>query len=477
MESERQQRKVSSSSSSGVCTPGEDEETFSCSSSFPPFSPEASSSLPGEESLQPVRSLLPSPESLLLPSSNQSEGSMSRNIVSSSCSPPPSPSPLPLPEERGCVSLLGSSRRGDGDSFERDQELSADLRGLREAGEEEEESRREEWRARGRAEAEEKEERRSMENQVESLGDVAPPDDDEQILVPFFRAGARAGGGDFPSSPIIEMESPPPQTIEAPPRRKRLMIERVVLENFKSYGKKKVIGPFHKVRKEEPPEHLQHALSFSFRVFPSVPVCLFCLSKHFTAIVGPNGSGKSNVIDAMLFVFGRRAQQIRLKNVLELIHNSASPSFSSSASPAEGKKHPPKSTSSSASSSSIQSARVTIFFQEIIDTVRLPARQQAPPPLDFFFFGLREKARTFRQCSILHAAFGEDRPPLSFLLRVARASPPLSLSLALSRPNAYGAVRDCLGHHVYVYLSIYLALSICPSICLSIYVYMGIFRS
>lgn len=30
----------------------------------------------------------------------------------------------------------------------------------------------------------------------------------------------------------------------------------------------------------------------------------------FSAVVGPNGSGKSNVIDAMLFVFGRRAKQV-----------------------------------------------------------------------------------------------------------------------------------------------------------------------
>lgn len=27
-------------------------------------------------------------------------------------------------------------------------------------------------------------------------------------------------------------------------------------------------------------------------------------------MVGPNGSGKSNVIDAMLFVFGKRAKQV-----------------------------------------------------------------------------------------------------------------------------------------------------------------------
>ena len=32
-------------------------------------------------------------------------------------------------------------------------------------------------------------------------------------------------------------------------------------------------------------------------------------------MVGPNGSGKSNVIDAMLFVFGKRAKQLRLNKV------------------------------------------------------------------------------------------------------------------------------------------------------------------
>jgi structural maintenance of chromosome 4 len=38
--------------------------------------------------------------------------------------------------------------------------------------------------------------------------------------------------------------------------------------------------------------------------------------------VGPNGSGKSNVIDAMLFVFGKRAKKLRLNKVSELIHSS-----------------------------------------------------------------------------------------------------------------------------------------------------------
>lgn len=70
----------------------------------------------------------------------------------------------------------------------------------------------------------------------------------------------------------------------------RLMITKMVLENFKSYAGVQEIGPFH---------------------------------KRFSSIVGPNGSGKSNVIDALLFVFGKRAKQLRLSKVAELIHKSS----------------------------------------------------------------------------------------------------------------------------------------------------------
>jgi structural maintenance of chromosome 4 len=69
----------------------------------------------------------------------------------------------------------------------------------------------------------------------------------------------------------------------------RLIITKMVLENFKSYGGVKEIGPFH---------------------------------SSMSAVVGPNGSGKSNVIDALLFVFGKRASKLRLKKVSELIHKS-----------------------------------------------------------------------------------------------------------------------------------------------------------
>eukprot|EP00966_Prymnesium_polylepis_P141319 3263702-Prymnesium_polylepis.1 len=61
------------------------------------------------------------------------------------------------------------------------------------------------------------------------------------------------------------------------------------LENFKSYYGKVTIGPFN---------------------------------KNMTSVVGPNGSGKSNVFDAMIFVFGFGAKQMRQSKVSDLIHDS-----------------------------------------------------------------------------------------------------------------------------------------------------------
>ncbi|KAG1358997.1 structural maintenance of chromosomes protein 4 [Cocos nucifera] len=92
-------------------------------------------------------------------------------------------------------------------------------------------------------------------------------------------------------------------------RKPRLFIREMVLRNFKSYAGEQRIGPFH---------------------------------KSFSAVVGPNGSGKSNVIDAMLFVFGKRAKQMRLNKVSELIHNSSN-------------------------HQNLESAGVSVYFQEIID--------------------------------------------------------------------------------------------------------------
>ena len=103
------------------------------------------------------------------------------------------------------------------------------------------------------------------------------------------------------------------------------MIAKVELENFKSYFGTKVIGPLH---------------------------------KNFTAVVGPNGSGKSNLIESLLFVFGKRAKQMRLNKLAELIHRST--------------EHP-----------NCLNASVRVSFQEIIDHEDDPDYYQVIPGTQF----------------------------------------------------------------------------------------------
>lgn len=98
------------------------------------------------------------------------------------------------------------------------------------------------------------------------------------------------------------------------------MITKMQLQNFKSYAGKVEIGPFHQC---------------------------------FSAVVGPNGSGKSNVIDALLFVFGKRASKLRLKKVSELVHRSAS-------------------------FPDLDTATVSVFFHEIYDDDDASDRDAAP---------------------------------------------------------------------------------------------------
>lgn len=66
-------------------------------------------------------------------------------------------------------------------------------------------------------------------------------------------------------------------------------IEKIILKNFKSFGKKAEI-PFY---------------------------------KGFTVITGPNGSGKSNVIDSILFCLGlsTSTKQLRAERLTDLVHN------------------------------------------------------------------------------------------------------------------------------------------------------------
>eukprot|EP00897_Mesotaenium_endlicherianum_P000577 jgi/Mesen1/1051/ME000122S00048 len=63
-------------------------------------------------------------------------------------------------------------------------------------------------------------------------------------------------------------------------------IQRLEIDNFKSYKGHQVIGPF----------------------------------KNFTAIIGPNGAGKSNLMDAISFVLGVRSMQLRGSQLKDLIY-------------------------------------------------------------------------------------------------------------------------------------------------------------
>ena len=72
----------------------------------------------------------------------------------------------------------------------------------------------------------------------------------------------------------------------------------MVLEDFKSYAGRQIIGSFH---------------------------------GNFTSVVGPNGSGKSNLIESMLFIFGFNASWMRLNKLNQLIHNSSTSSGNSRA--------------------------------------------------------------------------------------------------------------------------------------------------
>lgn len=82
---------------------------------------------------------------------------------------------------------------------------------------------------------------------------------------------------------------------EAQSYSQNLKLHKLILENFKSFQGRNEIGYF----------------------------------QDFSVVLGPNGSGKSNIIDALSFVFGLNAQQMRTRNLKELIYH---PHKSSSAS-------------------------------------------------------------------------------------------------------------------------------------------------
>lgn len=69
-----------------------------------------------------------------------------------------------------------------------------------------------------------------------------------------------------------------------------MALDRLHLNNFKSYGGKHVIGPF----------------------------------RTFTAVIGPNGAGKSNLMDAISFVLGVQTRHLRGSQLKDLIHKKES---------------------------------------------------------------------------------------------------------------------------------------------------------
>jgi structural maintenance of chromosome 4 len=94
-----------------------------------------------------------------------------------------------------------------------------------------------------------------------------------------------------PMDIVLKSRSLAPPVVEEPTGPKaRMVISHLVMNNFKSYAGRQMVGPFH---------------------------------VSFSSVVGPNGSGKSNVIDSLLFVFGFRASKMRQGKISALIHNSA----------------------------------------------------------------------------------------------------------------------------------------------------------
>ncbi|CAI5484845.1 unnamed protein product [Closterium sp. Yama58-4] len=163
----------------------------------------------------------------------------------------------------------------------------------------------------------------------------------------------------------------------------RLIITEMVLENFKSYAGVQRVGPFHKC---------------------------------FSSVVGPNGSGKSNVIDAMLFVFGKRAKQLRLNKVSELIHNSTD-------------------------HQNLESARVSVHFKEIVDLD--DEKYESVPGSEFVIsrtayrnntskYHVDDHASTFTEVTRLLKAKGVDLDNNRFLILQVRAAAKLVKTAYLS---------------------------------------------
>ncbi|KAL0450548.1 UNVERIFIED_CONTAM: Structural maintenance of chromosomes protein 4 [Sesamum latifolium] len=187
-------------------------------------------------------------------------------------------------------------------------------------------------------------------------------------------------------------------------RDPRLFIKEMVMRNFKSYAGEQRVGPFH---------------------------------KSFSAVVGPNGSGKSNVIDAMLFVFGKRAKQMRLNKVSELIHNSTN-------------------------HQNLDSAGVSVHFQEIIDLD--DGAYEVVPGSDFVItrvafrdnsskYYINDRASNFTEVTKLLRGKGVDLDNNRFLILQGEVE-----QISLMKPKAQGPhdegfleyLEDIIGTNKYV---------------------------
>ncbi|XP_004293216.1 PREDICTED: structural maintenance of chromosomes protein 4-like [Fragaria vesca subsp. vesca] len=187
-------------------------------------------------------------------------------------------------------------------------------------------------------------------------------------------------------------------------RSPRLFIREMVMRNFKSYAGEQRVGPFH---------------------------------KSFSAVVGPNGSGKSNVIDAMLFVFGKRAKQMRLNKVSELIHNSTN-------------------------HQNLDSAGVSVHFQEIIDLD--DGEFEVVPGSDFVItriayrdntskYYINERASNFTEVTKKLKGKGVDLDNNRFLILQGEVE-----QISLMKPKAQGShdegfleyLEDIIGTNKYV---------------------------
>ncbi|KAK4766885.1 hypothetical protein SAY86_014636 [Trapa natans] len=205
------------------------------------------------------------------------------------------------------------------------------------------------------------------------------------------------------SKSAAESESPQGRTSRGK-GSPRLFIREMVTRNFKSYAGEQRVGPFH---------------------------------KSFSAVVGPNGSVKSNVIDAMLFVFGKRARQMRLNKVSELIHNSTN-------------------------HQNLDSAGVSVHFQEIVD---LDGEEyKAVPGSDFVItrvayhdnsskYYINDRTSNFTEVTRLLKGKGVDLDNNQFLILQGEVE-----QISLMKPKSQGPhdegfleyLEDIIGNNKYV---------------------------